>query len=333
VLTDLFAVASGMPSAAVEWAVPPQCRRGIESPPDPLRDGPDRVFEFPEWQPRSGARHLVAAFSALANRVDGFRFELATCIAGVWSPWVAAVAIGSVSFPPIAAAAGPVASDIDVWRTDTAVERVRLRLRVRTTTATGDLAPPWLVTLSACDLAPRERRAASTANIVELAVPPLSQHAEAGGLGARVCSPTSVGMVLAYWQAPATVRELAADAFHPGLDLYGVWPAAIAAAARRGVAGYLLRFPDWSSGLWCLQRGVPIVASVRYARGELTGAAIAETQGHLLVLTGVAGDDVLVNDPAAPDAATVRRRYPRDEIERVWLDRAGVGYVLFRPRS
>jgi hypothetical protein len=49
----------------------------------------------------------------------------------------------------------------------------------------------------------------------------------------------------------------------------------------------------------------------------------------LLVLTGYDGDDVFVNDPAAPRAAVVSRRYRLDELRRVWLDRSGIGYVLF----
>jgi Papain-like cysteine protease AvrRpt2 len=70
---------------------------------------------------------------------------------------------------------------------------------------------------------------------------------------------------------------------------------------------------------------------VRYAAGELSGAAIAATAGHLLVLVGMDGDTVLVNDPAAPTAAAVPRRYPAEEFGRVWLARGGVGYVLFDP--
>jgi hypothetical protein len=150
-------------------------------------------------------------------------------------------------------------------------------------------------------------------------------------IASRICSPTCVAMVLGYWGRPAPLEALAAEIFHPGVDLYGVWPAAIRAAGRHGVAGYLLRFPDWASAVWCLQRRLPVIASIRYRTGELTGAAIEQTAGHLVVLTGVSEDEVLVNDPAAP-AAQVRRRYRVEELARVWLERSGVGYVLFPVR-
>jgi hypothetical protein len=147
----------------------------------------------------------------------------------------------------------------------------------------------------------------------------------------RICSPVSVAMVLAYWSTRVEVATMAREIFHSGLDRYGVWPAAIRAAGCYGVAGYLLRFPDWPSAAWCLEQGLPVIASVRYGAGELEGAAIPETTGHLLVLTGYEDDAVLVNDPAAATAATVARRYRLDQLCRVWLERTGVGYVLVGP--
>ncbi|OLC13258.1 MAG: hypothetical protein AUH29_13125 [Candidatus Rokubacteria bacterium 13_1_40CM_69_27] len=329
VFTDLFAVASALDASAIMGAIPPACRRKVEAAPAVTHDGDDLLLEFGPWRPREGARHLVPAFSALSDRLCSFRFEASTAVAGGWSPWIAAVSIGPAEFAPVETESTGLETQIDFWTAVRPVEAVRLRLRLRADGNALLLAAPWLVTLSACDLAPVAPGRASGA--ARLAVPALSQMAAGAAIAARICSPTSVAMVLAYWRMRDDVGGLAAEMFHPALDLYGVWPAAIRAAARRGVLGYLLRFPDWASAAWCLDRGLPVVASVRYAAGELGGAAIAETSGHLLVLTGYEDGAVLVNDPAAPDAASVPRRYPLQQIVRVWLERAGVGYVLFRP--
>jgi hypothetical protein len=188
---------------------------------------------------------------------------------------------------------------------------------------------PWLVTLSAWsgDVS----GAASSPAAVSLAVPARTQMTEPEAMRLRICSPVSVGMALESLGSSVPTLVLADEVFHAPTDRYGVWPAAIRAAGIHGHLGYLLRFPDWEAVAWCLGRGLPIVASVRYAPDELTGAAIPATTGHLIVITGLAGDDVLVNDPAAATTAGVSRRYRREELTRVWLQRAGVGYV-FMPR-
>src|SRR5439155_825268 len=159
-------------------------------------------------------------------------------------------------------------------------------------------AAPWLVSLSAWDGSLAAPSGARFASATRLAVPALSQMEADAVIRMRICSPASVAMVLAYWGERVEVASLAREIFHPALDRYGVWPAAISAAGRHGVAGYLLRFPDWASAAWCLERGLPVIASVTYGAGELVGAAMPETSGHLLVLTGCEGDEVLVNDPA-----------------------------------
>ena len=137
---------------------------------------------------------------------------------------------------------------------------------------------------------------------------------EAPALRERICSPTCVAMVLGFWGRRVSVSALAADMFHEGLDRYGVWPAAIHAAARHSVAGYVLRFPDWASAVWCLRQGLPVIASIRFEPGELKGAPIARTDGHLVVLIGAEGDYVLVNDPAGASQRDVPRRYRCDEF-------------------
>jgi len=312
----------------VTAAIPPACRRPIEQPGTIVREGADAVVELGPWRPRHAARHFVPALSVLGAPAHAFRFELSAVTARGWSPWIATATVGSAYFFPLPPAEG-IESQIDLWTARESISEVKLRLRVRELHATSIFDQPWLVTLSACDGVEDGPKPTAPTGSARLSVPKLSQMEADPKLAPRICSPTSVAMVLAYLGAGVSIEHLAAEMFHPTLDIYGVWPAAVSAAGRRGVPGYLLRFPDWGAAVWCLDQGLPIVASVRYEGGELTGAAISATQGHFVVLTGYDGDDVLVNDPAAPTADVVARRYRRRELESVWLGRAGVGYVFF----
>jgi hypothetical protein len=334
VITDLFTVASRIDRDAITRVVPPGCRGESSPPPTATTTESELQFEFPEWRPRVPARHLVPSLSVLTDVVYGARFELSAWMNGTWSPWIASAVVGGVRgalATPSHSSTAELSCDIDVYTTAVPAERVRLRIRVAAADPRALAAAPWLATLSACDLAPVVS-ARGVSSAVRLSVPPLSQLTAPSEIAPRICSPTSVAMVLGYWGVTVDTLPLAAEIFHPESDRYGVWPAAIQAAGRHGVAGYLLRFPDWSSAAWCLERKLPIIASVRYAGGELTGAAIPETSGHLIVLTGSDGHTVSVNDPAAPPSE-VQRRYALPELERAWLTRTGIGYVLFRLES
>jgi hypothetical protein len=331
--TDLFLAASGWPSSVLADVVPPACRRDVQAAPAPRREGDDAVVDLPEWRPRSAARHFVPAFSAVHPAPASFRFEVAVQQGRGWSAWVAGTTIGQARFAPLGARADGLAAEIDEFVADAPAPAVRVRLRVRTHDGDAFFAAPWLVSLSAWDGRLPSPGSARSDGAARLVVPTLSQMDAAEAIRMRICSPVSVAMVLGYWGEHVEIASLAREIFQPALDRYGVWPAAVRAAGRYGVAGYLLRFPDWATAAWCLERGLPVIASVRYGAGELAGAAIPETSGHLLVLTGYAGDEVLVNDPAAATSAEVERRYRRDQLCRVWLERAGVGYVLVRPST
>lgn len=327
--TDLFLASSDWSSDALAGVVPPSCARGVVPAPAVVADGDDRLVSFPEWRPRRPAHRLVPALSALGASPPGFRFELSTFAAGAWSSWVAGGTVGRARFAGGGARSETLVCEIDEFIANPPAERIRMVLRASAADG-ASLTGPWWASLSAWS---PEADAAPAGGTACLVVPPLSQMEEDAAIRHRVCSPTCVAMVLAYYGRRVAVADLAREMLQPELDLYGVWPAAIRAASRRGVGGYLLRFPDWPAAAWCLEHGMPVIASVRYGAGELTGAAVAETTGHLLVLTGYGGDDVYVNDPAAPRASEVARRYRLAELRRVWLTRSGIGYVLFAPTT
>ena len=321
---DLFVALADLSPSPIERAIPPSCRRSIDAGSVTI-DGETALIESPAWIPRHGARHLVPSFSLLDAPPCSFRFEASVLTEGQWSSWVTTATIGPAIFADGPAAQAVLAADIDVYTAPRAVHGVRLRVRVHPASA---LSRPWLMALSACDLVPL---APTPGGRAALRVPPRSQMEERADIRDRICSPTCVAMVLEFWGRGVEVSALAGEIHHAGLDCYGVWPAAIHAAARRGVAGFLLRFPDWASASWCLDQGVPVIASIRFEPGEMEGTPIARTDGHLVVLTGEEGANVLVNDPAAPSARESPRRYRREQFSRVWLERGGVGYVLFPP--
>ncbi len=166
-----------------------------------------------------------------------------------------------------------------------------------------------------------------------LPVPPRSQKAAPREIAGRICSPTSVAMVLAYYGLDRDTLTVAQTCYDPRHDLYGNWPRNIQAAYTLGVPGYLTRIGSWHEAERFIAAGTPLIISIRVPQeGMLHGSPYRTTDGHLLVLTGFEGDEwVTVNDPAAE--SDVAGRYRRSELERVWLHGAGGGlaYVLLSP--
>jgi hypothetical protein len=329
--TALWVATSGWRPAELLDSIPSACRGAVESAARVRIDADEALVQTRSW-PAVGATHFLPSFAVHTAAPFSARLELSVRVGGDWSPWVGGVGLGPASFEPTPSAPG-LEVDVDVFRASAPVEAARVRLRLRASDPATVLAAPWMVALSISPARAPSTSWAPTGGGVRLEVPARSQMEAPAAIASRICSPTCVAMLLDFWHRPVGLEPLAAEIFHPGVDLYGVWPAAIAAAGRRGLAGYLLRFPEWSAAQWCLAHGLPIVASIRYAAGELTGAAVAQTPGHLIVLTGWDGDEVLVNDPAAPTAASVPRRYRIDELQHIWLDRTAVGYVLFAPKT
>jgi D-alanyl-D-alanine dipeptidase len=168
-----------------------------------------------------------------------------------------------------------------------------------------------------------------------LAVPYRSQKVERREIRGRICSPTSVSMVLAYRGIDRPTEEVSGVIYDASNGIYGNWPLAVQGAYRYGIPGYLDRFGRWADVERCIAAGQPLVISIEAAEGELRGAPYRRSNGHLLVLAGFDADgNVLVNDPAAGDAESGLLTYHRSDLERVWWEaRGGTAYVLLpRPQ-
>jgi hypothetical protein len=188
-----------------------------------------------------------------------------------------------------------------------------------------------------------------------LAVPRFSQEIHRGeypqwnGGGEAWCSPTSTSMVIAYWNRGPKPRQYAwvdpryrqpwvdyaaRFTYASGYDGTGMWPFNTAYAARFRLDGFVTRLRSLREAELFVKAGIPLVASIAFDEGELDGAPISSTNGHLLVIRGFAADgDVKVNDPAAPSAKTVRRTYKRAQFERAWIGATGGVVYVIHPRS
>jgi hypothetical protein len=82
---------------------------------------------------------------------------------------------------------------------------------------------------------------------------------------------------------------------------------------------------------WVAQ-GVPVAISFSWGKGQLTGAAVNSSAGHLSVVVGFDGQgNPIVNDPAAASDEEVQRTYLRSELEPLWLENSGGTVYLIKP--
>lgn len=254
--------------------------------------------------------------------------------------------------------AGSQADDVAKVVTDTLVATGRpltaFRLYVKLMRRAGDPSPT-VGSLGAVTSRPAATLPATSVPLsskaVSLAVPQYSQmihlgeNPEYGGGGEAWCSPTSLAMVLAYYgRLPAAstyawvptsyaqrwVNGIARSVFDHTYDGTGNWPFNTAYAGTRVSGAFVTRLADLRMAERFVRVGIPLIVSIRFDRGQLTGAPISSTDGHLLVLTGfTAAGNPIVNDPAAPSSKTVRRTYNRAQFERAWLRGSqGTAYVV-----
>ena len=278
----------------------------------------------------------LVSWNARHSKATGFGVEISVARSAdqTFSPWMW-IGEWNVSARPkdLALEFEDAKIDVDTFTSRSSWSAVRLRVRVRASDAAQlrfaldrlSIVP----TLRAEHVASVESKGRALVNSARLDVPFRSQRVEAPALASRICSPTSLSMLLAYRGVDVPTAEVARRAYDPFHDIYGNWNRAIQSAYSFGVPGRLERIHDWRRAEDLLAAGQPLILSIAAKPGQLHGAPYASTAGHLLVLCGF--DDAsqaLVNDPAADTANAGQIAYSRDDLETVWMKRGGTAYVL-----
>lgn len=161
-------------------------------------------------------------------------------------------------------------------------------------------------------------------NPVILDVPARSQYVTDDERG--WCSPASLSMIHAYYGLDVSVEETARAVFDRAYNGTGNWAFNVAFSGSLGLRGAVGHLRNLDHAQRLIERNVPIAISYSWRDGELPGAPLEHSDGHLAVLCGfTANGDCAVNDPAA---RTVRVVYPRTALEGIWQRNSGVAYVI-----
>ena len=171
----------------------------------------------------------------------------------------------------------------------------------------------------------------STIICSDLPVPYLSQLDVRENISNTVCCPTCVAMILAYYGRSVSLHEAIEANFDPEYKLWGIWPKTSQTLWRYGLRSHIRRFRNFHQVSDILKSGIPVIASIQVAKGELLSAPYySESSGHIIVIRGIAkNSNILVNDPFARNAEEGSRPYSREEIQKIWLDKGGVGIIAY----
>jgi hypothetical protein len=233
----------------------------------------------------------------------------------------------------------------------------RYQVRVILHRPKGSRSTPTLYAVNAVAAPFATRSIATSATTMttttDLSVPQSSQMIHRGEFpqwgngGEAWCSPTSTAMVMRYYgkgpKPSAYSWSRYTDSFvdHAARYTYdhqykgtGNWSFNAAYAAGYSLDTFVTRLDSLREAEGFIRAGIPLVASVAFGRGQLTGSPISATPGHLMVIRGfTATGDVIVNDPAAPKNSSVRRVYSRAQFEKAWTNGSGGVVYVIRPTS
>jgi hypothetical protein len=293
-----------------------------------------------ETQPIAGSFNTaVASWNALTPTGSSLLIEVRARFGARWSryyrvgTWSSDPALRRTSFKNESDADGKLSTDT------LELKRLADALQMRVTLSASSASPTLTgLTVVFSDSSQHERLAPKPSSQAvwgkELAVPTMSQMIYPGG--EVWCSPTSLTMILAYWDdlnnssLSDPVPTAAKAMWDSEYDGSGNWAFNAAYAGAKGMKAYITRFSSLTDLEGFIARGVPLALSIGWEVGTLNGAHIPSSGGHIVVLRGFAKNgDPIINDPAASSNSGVRTVYDRAQLERAWIAHSGgIVYVI-----
>jgi hypothetical protein len=172
---------------------------------------------------------------------------------------------------------------------------------------------------------PPDARVAARASTPLLDVPRLAQYSPEFPEERGWCSAASLAMLLRFHGVDAGVAAVARGIYDAAYAGTGNWAFNAAYAGARGLRGIVAYLRGIDHVAAFVEAGLPVAISIAWNQGELPGAPLEHSDGHLVVVRGVEPDEVLVNDPAHPTIAT---RYPRTALDLIFREHGGVAYLV-----
>ncbi|NKB97676.1 MAG: hypothetical protein GKR90_04125 [Pseudomonadales bacterium] len=219
-----------------------------------------------------------------------------------------------------------ISTHIDCWHTHQSIEQPI----IRTTVWDKEMPRSALLTISSRPLTLSVEPPSAKHTVVLSRPKPISQMDADKSIRQRICSPTALAMGLNGIDVDASWQHLITMCLDPLSRAYGSWPLAIRAANAYGIHGSVEVISEWSTVTKLLDQGVPVVCSINFAKGKLSGAPLQQTGGHLVLLYGYDAENAWVLDPAAATVSDVDHRYPIDEFVSAWLHERGAAYIFCR---
>jgi hypothetical protein len=145
------------------------------------------------------------------------------------------------------------------------------------------------------------------------------QYAIDDEIGGRICSPTSVSMVLRSYGIDVNPYQFALDTYDPVWDIFGVWPRVVQNASEYGLNGAVTRYRTWSETREVLAKNGRVVMSV--------GSPLYPS-GHLIMLAGFNEyGSPIVHDPAKSSGYCYLHN--KSQLSQSWFNKGGIAYTFY----